>query len=154
MERRQWTTEDFEDLSWHDVHVHGFRLIENGGDTSSAELLLDIDFIHEWIKGEPYYSFVIAQASLQFHEVFDLKFSLDYAQVSAGMCPFSIAGIERELVTFPNGHTSYKWRLDVNWPVGQMEFQSRGFTQVLVGQAYTRQRQSLEPAQRNVVGAA
>ena len=80
----RWHTADFDALSWHDVHVHGFRMIENGDGT--AELQLDIDFILEWLTspgGQP--SVRLAQAMLQFHEVFGLRFALDYVACSAGI---------------------------------------------------------------------
>jgi len=106
--RTEWKTEDFDDMSWHDVHVHGLRIVQNEGDDGSAELFLDIDYILEWLEGEGHFNFVVAQTTLQFHNVFGLRLSLDYVKPSAGMCAFSLAGIERELVTYPTGHTSYK----------------------------------------------
>jgi len=136
-------------MSWHDVHVHGFRIIENEGENGTAELALDIDYILEWISSEVGFKFVVAQASLQFHEVFGLKLIPDYARPTAGMCAFSIAGIERELVTYPTGYISYKWRLPINWPAGEIVFSSPGFTQRLVGQPYTQADQSLSPSQRS-----
>jgi hypothetical protein len=78
--RGEWKTQDFDDISWHDVHVHGFRIVENDGNDGSAELFLDIDYIIEWLKGEEHLNFVVAQATLQFHSVFGLKFSLDYVE--------------------------------------------------------------------------
>lgn len=146
----EWSTKDFGEMSWHDVHVHGFRMVEFDPSNGSAEFILDIDYILEWLQNDGAFSFVVAQASLQFHEVFGLKFTLDYATPTAGMCPFSLAGIERELVTYSTERTSYKWRLDINWPSGQIEFQSPGFTQRLVGQPYTQPQQWLEPSQRGV----
>jgi len=146
---QEWSTKDFEAMSWHDVHVHGFRIVENPGESGTAELILDIDYILEWLSGDAGFSFIVAQASLQFHEVFGLKLMLDYVQPSAGMCAFSLAGIQRELVTYPTGHTSYNWRLAVNWPTGEMTFSSPGYTQRLVGQPRTQAAQSLDPAERN-----
>ena len=92
----RWHTADFDALSWHDVHVHGFRIVENGDGT--AELQLDIDFILEWLSlesGHGLFRFRIAQAMLQFHEVFGLRFALDYVACSAGMSAFAIEGITR-----------------------------------------------------------
>ena len=145
---KRWSTKDFDEMSWHDVHVHGFRIIENAGNSGTAELILDIDYILEWQSNGPQFSFVVAQASLQFHEIFGLKFTLDYAQCGAGMCAFSLAGIERELIMHPAGHASYQWRLIVNWPVGEITFESPGFTQSLTGPSYTQASQSLAFAQR------
>ena len=152
--RTEWKTEDFAEMSWHDVHVHGLRIVQNDSDDGSAELIFDIDYILEWLKGERHFNFVIAQAALQFHNVFGLRLSLDYVKPSAGMGAFSLAGIEREQVTFAAGHTSYKWRMEVNWPSGKIEFESPGFTQRITGPFVTQSSQSLAPAQRNVTGAA
>ena len=145
----RWSTDDFEEMSWHDVHVHGFQIVQNDGENGTAELVLDIDYILEWRENENKFSFVVAQASLRFHEVFGLKLTLDYATPTAGMCPFSLAGIEREPRVFPTSYTSYKWRLGINWPAGEIEFQSPGFTQSLTGKLYTQPSQWLEPSQRN-----
>jgi hypothetical protein len=152
--RSSWSTDDFDAMSWHDVHVHGLRIIENEGDDGSAELLLDIDYILEWIKSEEGFSFVVAQATLQFHKAFGLKLSVDYATPSAGMCAFSLAGIERELVTYPTGHTSFKWSMAINWPSGSIEFEAPGFTQRICGQPVRQSGQWLAPAQRIASGAA
>ena len=151
--RTRWSTNDFDEMSWHDVHIHGFQIVRNDGENGTAELILDIDYILEWLTNENRFSFVVAQASLQFHEVFGLKFALDYVTPSAGMCAFSIAGIERERLVFPMGYTSYKWKLDINWPAGEIEFQSPGFTQSLTGKPHAQPRQWLEPSQRNHAGA-
>lgn len=149
MHPTEWSTKDFEAMSWHDMHVHGLRIVENPGDNGTAELVLDIDYILEWVKSGSSFSFIVAQASLRFHEVFGLRFTLDYAQPSAGMCAFSLAGIERERLTYPTGYASYNWRLPINWPAGEIEFQSTGFIQRLIGQSYTQASQSLSRSQRS-----
>jgi hypothetical protein len=145
--RTEWKTEDFEDMSWHDAHVHGFRIVQNEGDDGSAELILDIDYIVEWLRGETHCSFVVAQATLQFHRVSGLKLSLDYVTPGAGMCAFSIAGIKRQPVT---AYSSYKWSMVINWPSGKLEFDSPGFTQRTTGPSITQSGQSLVPSQRNI----
>ena len=148
-----WSTEDFDRMSWHDVHVHGFRIVENDGETGTAELFLDLDYILEWRQLEEGFEFVVAQATLQFHQVFGLKLLLDYLTPTAGMSAFSLAGIQREQVRLATGHTSYKWRLEINWPQGFMEFEAPGFTQLLIGNWYVQPSQCLAAAQRSVGGA-
>jgi len=144
-----WTTDDFEALSWHDVHIHGFRLDSFKEKSGSADLVLDIDYILKWEKSANALLFTICRADLRFHDVFGLTFGLDYASVTAGMCPFSISGIEREIVKSPIDHQSYKWRLPINWPKGALEFQAPGFTQVLTSAPRVQTgRQSLAPDQR------
>ena len=141
-------------MSWHDVHVHAFQIVQNDGDNGTADLVFDIDYILEWRKSNGAFNFVVAQAQLRFREAADLRFSLDYVQNSAGMCAFSIDGIEREAITFVNGNTSYRWKMRVNWPSGFVEFRSPGFTQVVVGTHHQQSSQWLAPSQRNSLGAA
>ncbi len=148
--RTRWETEDFDDMCWHDVSVHGFRFVEFDESCGTAELIFDIDYILEWINEPEGFRFVVAQSTLQFHEVFGLKFSLDYVQCSAGMCAFTLSKIEREEVVYPNGFVRFKWNLEINWPMGNIEFESTGFSQWTVGEPITQTGQSLEPSQRNI----
>jgi hypothetical protein len=144
-----WTTAHFDAMSWHDVHVHGFRFDEFKEANGSADLVLDIDYILKWEKSGETFIFTVCRADLRFNDVFGLKLHLDYASPTAGMCPFSISGIEREVVTSLNGHQSYRWRLPINWPKGSLEFQAPAFTQVLTGRPHVQKgRQSLTPEQR------
>jgi hypothetical protein len=144
-----WTSDDFDALSWHDVHVHGFHLDEFKEDNGSADLVLDIDYILKWERSGENFLFTVCRAELRFHDVFGLKLELDYASSTAGMCAFSMSGIEREVVTSSHGRQSYRWRLPINWPKGSLEFQASGFTQVLTGRPHVQPgRQSLTPEQR------
>lgn len=142
-----WTTEDFDSLSWHDCHVHGFSL-EAGAD-GTADVIFDIDFIVEWrCHADGPVAFRIAPANLTFHAVSGLRVELDYAAVTAGMTPFSLAGIERTLHENPHGFRTHHWRLPINWPTGAITFESPGFTQVLRRAPLLVERQYLEPAER------
>jgi hypothetical protein len=143
-----WATEHFDQLSWHDVHVHGFAMAAFNAQNGTCDLLLDIDYILRWDKKDNGYSFRVCRAELRFESVFGLKLELDYSSASAGMCPFSLSGIERELVSYPTGHSSYKWRLPVNWPPGLISFESPGFKQRLVGQPQEQSNQWLGPESR------
>lgn len=150
----RWHTADFDALSWHDVHVHGFRIVE--GEHGTAELQLDIDFILEWMRGEESrFRFRIAQAMLQFHEVFGLRFALDYVACSAGMSAFAIDGITRVPLREDEDDAGeredtgpWRWRIDVNWPEGFLEFEATGFSQWLVGEIVEQDGQGLRPADR------
>lgn len=150
----RWHTADFDALSWHDVSVHGLRIVE--GAHGAAELQLDIDFILEWIEaGEGGLRFRVAQAMLQFHEVFGLRLALDYVACSAGTTPFSIGAIRREPLRPPaddagdaDEHGPWRWRIEVNWPEGLLEFEASGFTQWLVGDPREQDAPSLAPSER------
>jgi len=52
---------------------------------------------------------------------------------TAGLCPFSLAGIEREELEFPNGYKTYRWCLPFNWPEGSIKFEASDFTKIIVG---------------------
>ena len=147
LDRSEWTTADFETLSWHDCQVHGFRLEE--GEHGTAEVTFDIDFIVEWLchSNRPA-EFRVAPATLTFHAVFGLRIELDYAAVTAGMTPFSLSGIEREELRYPGGQSSFRWRLPISWPSGMIGFDSQGFTQVLRRAPILVDRQGLRPAER------
>ena len=139
-----WQTEQFNEMSWHDVHVHGFRFDHFNEAEGAADFVLDIDYILKWEKADDGFLFTVCQADLRFHDAFGLKFELDYATPTAGMSPFSIAAVEREVLQFANGHQSYRWRLPINWPKGLLEFQAPGFTQTLTGSPCVQPYQALE----------
>jgi hypothetical protein len=144
-----WSTEDFESMSWHDVHVHGFRFASFNENAGAADLIFDIDYILEWKKNGDAFSFVVCPATLKFKDVFGLQFSLNYATPTAGMCPFAIDGISRKLLEFPTGYTSYRWAIEINWPSGEIQFQSPSFTQSLTGKPKLSPGQWLNPEQRS-----
>ena len=144
-----WNTDDFELMSWHDVHVHGFRFENFKPDDGSADLVLDIDYILKWDKTKNYFIFTVCRAELRFHGIFGLKMSIDYMTPPAGMSPFTIAEIEREFVEFSTGYTSYQWQILINWPSGYLEFQSPGFTQKLIGKPRQQTGQMLSDDDRD-----
>jgi hypothetical protein len=142
-----WTAVQFSEMSWHDNHVHGFSI--RGGEHGSGELILDLDYIVEWICGVGERAqFRVAPATLAFQQVTDLRIDLDYASVTAALGPFSIGEIRREPIQYPTGWTTYRWTIDVNWPRGAITFQAPGFTQVLRGPAMVTSEQWLDPAER------
>ena len=145
-----WTDADFDSLGWHDVHIHGFRVLE--GEHGAGELWLDLDYILEWVgpcgEGDGYW-FQTAPALLKFRDVTSLRFSLDCATPTAAMGPFSIDGIEREPISHENGYRSYRWTLAINWPAGEITFESPGFSQSLTGAVVETDSQHLDEAQRN-----
>jgi hypothetical protein len=149
-----WSDEDFERLSWHDVHVHAVKLEEFDGENGSADLLLDIDYILKWEQVGTGYIFTVCQAVLRFQQVFGLRFTLDYKTPTAGMCPFSINGIEREPMEAANGYRSFRWHLPINRPAGSIEFEAPSFTQTLIGSPSVQPEQYLAQSKRHNTPAA
>jgi hypothetical protein len=122
----------FPEFNWHDNAIHGIRIVE-GEDGGSGDLVLDIDFIVEWLQpesGEKYFRFRVAPTDLTFHETTDLVISVDYASCSGAFQPMTIRRTHREPITYPNGHSAFAWKIELNWPPdGFISFHSPGFTQ-------------------------
>jgi hypothetical protein len=78
----------------------------------------------------------------------NLVMHLDYATPQAGCGAFSIDGVAREPFTDTSGFSAVRWRLEVNWPDGGIEFFAAGFTQTRVGEPVMQMRQSLPAAAR------
>ena len=144
-----WHTEDFDSMSWHDVHVHGIRFASFNPIEGSTELVLDIDYILKWENAADQLLFTICRAELIFHDAHSFKLALDYLTPTAGMCPFAIDGIHREPLAFPTGFKSYRWCIAINWPLGSLEFEAPAFSQALVGKPIVKAgAQSLSSEER------
>jgi hypothetical protein len=107
-----WTEVDYEKLSWHDNYVHGIVIRE--GEYGTGEVILDLDYIVEWIREGGTFKFRIAPAALTFHRVSDLIISLNYVNPSAAITPFCMNDISREIYVFTNGYSSFKWSIGIN----------------------------------------
>lgn len=144
-----FSTDDFEKIHWHDNAIHGFRILE--GETS-GELVLDIDYITEWLPPtEGAYSFRVAPSDLTFHEVSDLVVSINYAAASAAVQPMAIHEIHREIINYPNGYSSFTWKIELNWPPNSfISFCSSGFTQSQRMEPISTGAQYLSPAERTI----
>ncbi|MFN7943415.1 MAG: hypothetical protein U0X73_17620 [Thermoanaerobaculia bacterium] len=124
----RWSNDDFDSLSWHDNYIHGFSIRE--GEHGEGEFTLDIDFILEWLcdRSTRRCDFRIAPATLTFHRASDLVIHVDYAQPTAALGPASISEIAREPHVYPSGYRSFRWSIELNWPVGKLTFLAEGFT--------------------------
>ena len=144
--RQIWTDADFERMSWHDNHVHAIRCVE--GENGEGELVLDIDHILEWLKGdESGLLFRVQPATLVFHGVIFPRIAIDYAAATAAFGPFMIDGIERR-VEKRQHYEAQVWRLPISWPGGQIEFEARGFTQMAEAPPLVTSSQQLTPTER------
>jgi hypothetical protein len=144
---RTWTDEQFDEMSWHDNHVHAMRIVE--GKDGAGGLILDLDYIFEWMCDAPQFQFSIVPALLTFRDVTDLRISLDYAGASAALGPFAIHAIERRTEQRQH-YVARLWRILINWPVGEISFEATGFVQRSRGAPQLTDRQSLKPNERGV----
>lgn len=146
-----WTDTNFDEMSWHDNHVHGLRFVE--GEQGSGELILDLDYIAEWIPDAcpaQSWQFRLLPVHLRFTQVWHLRISLDYQSPGAAMGPFSIDGVERQFEA-RGPYTAQLWRIGVNWPAGEITFEASGFEQRGWGRSLVRDRQHLLPDEREAV---
>jgi hypothetical protein len=140
------TEADFDSTSWHDNHIHGFRFVE--GKDGTGDLILDVDHIVEWLKGEGSgFRFKVVPATLTFHEVMFPRIAIDFGAASAAFGPIMIHGIERRT----EQRTRYLatiWKIPMTFPTGEMEFEARGFTQRARAAPILTEAQSLKPSER------
>jgi len=143
----------FEDLGWHDNAIHALRIAE-GDDGCSGQLTLDIDYILEWISPlgqDRRFSFVVSPADLIFVQVTDLVISINYASCSAALQPMTIDVIRREVINYPNGYSSFSWKIELNGPANSfISFHSPSMSQVLKGESVRSTAQWLLPSQRTI----
>jgi hypothetical protein len=137
-----WTHHQFDEMSWHDNHVHALRIV--GGAHGSGELALDLDYILEWICDADGNRFRIIPVTLTFLEVTDLRISLDYATPTAALGPFSIHAIERHEEP-RDRYVAQVWKILVNWPTGEIAFEATGFVQRGTGLPVLSEAQCLRP---------
>jgi hypothetical protein len=144
------TDAEFEQLSWHDSTIWGLEFHPpdpNAGDWT-CDLVLDIDFIVEWlcgVGGADRFQFRVAPATLRFHTVSDLRIAIEWGNTGVLLHEAVIDRIERQRSpTAPRDRPSYRWRIALNWPQsGEIAFEAAGFTQALRAEPIVTDRQSL-----------
>jgi hypothetical protein len=121
-----WAEEDFREMSWHDVVIHGFATnneMLSGPDEEprfeSQDLLFDIDYVLNWRESlvEGRAGFRISPATLVFAEVSDLNVNF---RSESGPPLIVIYTIERK---------GRRWTISLN--EGQISFDSAGFKQYI-----------------------
>lgn len=126
------------DFSWHDNLIYALRLQTAEPDIGAwhSNLILDIDHIVEWrcdaVDGG---RFRVAPATLIFHDVTDLRLSIDFGDsgFAQALNLMSIATVWKKPVTARNAvgpFEYYRWRIVLNLPKdGEISFGASGFTQ-------------------------
>ena len=143
---RTLTEQDLDQLSWHDNHCHGFRIM--AGVHGAGQLILDLDYILEWRRAtESTFQFLIVPATLTFQQVTNLKIELDYAVATAAMSPFSMDGIRRTLEQRER-NLAQVWHIDINWREGEIRFEASGFEQRTTGEPVLSDAMYLEAKDR------
>lgn len=147
-------TDDFNGFQWHDNAIHGIRLIESD-DGHSGDLVLDIDFIVEWLQpleGSNEFRFRVAPADLCFQRVSKLVISLGWSSSGAVFPPITIHQVSRIPFIAPDGRSSFEWRIEMNHPPeGFISFHSCGYLQAERKPAITTDQQHLSQTERECI---
>jgi hypothetical protein len=147
---------DFDRLSWHDCHLWAiaFDVGEPDEDDWTSDLVLDIDFIVEWLcPSSDKFAFRVAPARLAFQGVTDPRFAIEWARTGfqGALHPVSIDSITRERVQDQKVYLDrpyYSWRIALNWPAGEITFGAVSFTQTLLTEPVVVERQHLSRTER------
>ena len=143
IEKWVWTEADFDQMGWHDVQVYAVAFLPN-----TFELMLDIDYILEWIHPAPnetYFKFWVAPATLVFGNVYEVEMGLDEPD-------FELDAIERKEPREPKNaqhigrDTEWLWSLEAHR--GGMSFRSVGYKQYIRRSPVLSQLQTLEMGAR------
>lgn len=140
-----WTEMQYEQMSWHDNHVHALRIVQ--GQYGEGELVFDLDYIVEGLKLEEGFRFNLVPVHLRFYSVSRLRLNIDYASHNAGLAPFSIHDIERTCEQRER-YVAQCWRIRINWPPGEISFEAQGFEQKAWGKVVLSSEQLLQPQSR------
>jgi len=119
-----YTEADFGSMDWHDCHVHAIAF-EPLPD-SPGRLLLDIDYLVEWLRPDPAsrgLAFMVSPATLVFDRAWDLVTNID---LSGWGFQLSILEVER---AGPGERGFSTWNLTGD--LFELSINSRGFTQYL-----------------------
>ena len=120
------------------------------GEWGSGSLILDIDYIAEWVCEGSACQFRIVPAKLTFLGVTALRIALDYATVTAAMGPFSIHAIHRR-EEIRERYTAQVWTIEISWPKGEIEFEANGFEQIAMAEPVLCKEQHLPPDARSAI---
>lgn len=133
-----WSNSEMDDISWHDSQIRAMLL-------DRSQLLLDIDFICEWIMPETrgdLFSFYIAPATLVFPYAEKVHISLEW---TAPMSIFDIHG--QNSIPTPQGQEFIsEW--SIAGPHGHLDLRSSGYVLYFRREPLLTQQQYLTLQQR------
>ena len=109
-------------MDWHDNSIYAIEFREN------SELLIDIDYIIQWVAKGKIFKFWVAPATLIFKNVYDLK-------LESGGTDLIIMGIIRDNPQQPKNKNYIIEPFEYDWLIettnGEISFKSVGYEQYL-----------------------
>jgi len=144
LEKSVWTDADFDHMGWHDAAVHA--LATEGEDENPGRLLLDLDYILEWVPPsgeETRFNFWIAPATLVFDHAWDLTVDIELHTTALELELDAITRTPDQ----PFGRST--WTLEGHNFTASVT--SEGFRQYLRAEPIWSPRQRLDAAQRGSI---
>ncbi len=130
IEKKIWTQDDFEVMSWHDSNIYGLT-IGRGEDSCNADLLFDIDYIFKWIHPVPpaqTFTFHVAPCTLIFKKAFDLQ--MNFTSDGSALDLLEIADLHLTGKTEQEKNKYiYEWTIELQ--KGKIKLKSYGFEQIV-----------------------
>ena len=140
---KKWTNADFEGMSWHDNRVRGVRF-RNPREGYDSDLIFDIDYILDWIKGGDFFQFVVAPATLTFHSAHKMHIDLvvNFKQ------DLDINRIDREELTTEGekkvGYRRWLFQIHFHDQKNPIMLEATGFTQETLATPCISRHQCIE----------
>lgn len=130
LEKSIWTQDDFEIMGWHDANIYGITYEKSEGNWT-ADFLLDIDYIFEWIypvSPAQTFTFWVAPCTLIFKECFDLH--IDFNTEGGYLEFMEIADLHlNSKVEQMTNIFVYEWTIELQQ--GQITLKSYGLEQIV-----------------------
>jgi hypothetical protein len=140
-ERREWSDTDFDQMGWHDVHIHGISALPD-----RFELRFDVDYIVEWMcapSDSGITKFLVAPATLVFENVQHVRIAVNSEQ---GL--LSIDEIRREGCRQLADSKLSIWNWTLRCQEGSVEFEATGYKLALRSSPIVSELQYLNTDQR------
>jgi hypothetical protein len=143
-EKNIFTEADFEQMSWHDCPIHALSF------TDDYQLLLDIDYIFEWVlmSNKKRYQFWIAPCTLIFENVYEIALESNHTTLI-------IDSVTKDNPQRPknaeylNKDLEYDWLIETT--VGEISFKSVGYNQYVRKEPVLLRSQKLDLQNRGGV---
>jgi hypothetical protein len=147
VEKARWTDVDFDAMGWHDATVHALAF--QPAATSPGRLLVDLDYIIEWVHpadSGATFRFWVSPATLVFDEAWDLEIDVNLHSFAFDL---QLNAIKRSPHPSPGLTT---WTLEGH--NFEMSVSSRGYEQHLRSQPILSFSQSLSLEERGGISLA
>lgn len=121
--KKVWDNRDYPVMGWHDCRIYAITFPLQ---TSSYELLMDIDYIFNVKSVSSNLNFLIAPCDLVFTSAVNLEFDLDFGRRTE----LEIDQLRREECTRVDANVEF-WTYIVDTHVGTITLDASGYRQVL-----------------------